>query len=83
MALTEETKLDLITVTGNNVILVRYATNIMRDGQVINSSYHRTSFEPWMDLTGQDERIINVAAAVWTPEIIAAAEAARSNPLPT
>lgn len=72
MALTKETVVDQITVTGNGTILYREATRIMEDGNQISQTYHRTSLTPAQDLTGQPANVVAICNAAWTPEIIAA-----------
>ena len=72
MALTKEVAVDQITVTGNGIVLVREATTIKEDGVELSKTYHRTSFEPEADLTGQPANVVAICTAAWTPEIIAA-----------
>lgn len=68
----EETKvIDQITATENGTILVREATRIIKDGQVIATTYHRWSFAPESDLTGMPDNVVAIANATWTPQIIA------------
>ena len=75
MALTKETVVDQITVTENGIVLYREATRIMEDGVQLSQTYHRTSLTPGQDLTGQPEKVVAIANAAWTPEVIAAYEA--------
>jgi DNA-binding transcriptional LysR family regulator len=70
MSLTESKIIDQITVTENGHVLYREATRIMKGGEVIAQTFHRTSLTPGQDLTGQPENVIAIAQAVWTPEII-------------
>ena len=79
MALTKETVVDQITVTENGIVLYREATRIMEDGEEISKKYHRTSLTPGQDLTGQPEKVVAIAQAAWTPEVVAAYEAAQQN----
>jgi hypothetical protein len=72
MALTERSTIDKIEVLENGIIQVRRADIVERDGVEIAKSYHRWSLTPGQDLTGQEQRVINVATAVWTPEVVAA-----------
>jgi hypothetical protein len=39
---------------------------------VAGPTYHRHVLEPGDDVTGQDERVIAIATAVWTKQLIAA-----------
>ena len=75
MALTETKVVDQITVTENGTVLYREATRILRDGEEIAKTYHRTSLTPGQDLTGQPANVMAIANVVWTPEVIAAYEA--------
>ena len=75
MSLTKTTNIDQITVTENGTVLYREATRIMEDGNVLSTSYHRTSLQPGQDLTGQPSNVVAIANAAWTPEVIAAYEA--------
>jgi hypothetical protein len=79
MAITKQTVVDQVTVTENGIILYREATRIIEDDNLLTQTYHRTSLTPGQDLTGQPERVVSIAEAAWTPEVIAAYEAAQSN----
>ena len=74
MALTKNVVVDQITVTENGIVLVREATTIKEDGVELSKKYHRSSFTPGQDLTGQPANVQAIAAAAWTPEVIAAYE---------
>ena len=78
MALTKTTVVDQITVTGNGIVLYREATRIMEDGNQISQTYHRTSLTPTQDLTGQPANVVAICNAAWTPEVIAAYQAAQA-----
>lgn len=65
MALSEQSVIDQITVDANNNVNVRRADQILRDGEVISTSYHRNVLQPGDDLTGQDPRVVAVAQAAW------------------
>ncbi len=75
MALTEEKVIDTITVTENGIVLYREATRILKDGEQIAQTYHRTSLAPASDLTGVPANVVAIANAAWTPEVIAAYQA--------
>ena len=77
MSLTETKTIDQITVTDNGTVLYREATRIMRDGEQIAQTYHRSSLTPGQDLTGVPANVVAIAQAAWTPEVIAAYEAAQ------
>ena len=75
MALTETKVVDQITVTENGTVLYREATRILKDGNEIAKTYHRSSLTPGQDLTGQPANVAAICNAAWTPEVIAAYKA--------
>ena len=75
MALTENKVIDQITVTENGTILYREATRLLKDGEQIAQTYHRSSLTPGQDLTGQPANVAAICNAAWTPEVIAAYKA--------
>jgi DNA-binding transcriptional LysR family regulator len=75
MSLSETKVIDEITVTENGTVLFREATRILKDGEQIAQTFHRTSLTPGQDLTGQPEQVVAHAQVAWTPEVIAAYEA--------
>jgi hypothetical protein len=85
MAITKQTVVDQITVTENGIILCRAATRIIEDGNVLTNTYHRTSLTPGQDLTGQPEKVVAIAQAAWTADVIAAYQAQHetNSPAPT
>ena len=70
--ITKQTVVDQITVTENGIVLYREATKIVEDGVELTKTYHRSSLTPGQDLTGQPEKVVAIAQAAWTPEVIAA-----------
>jgi archaellum component FlaF (FlaF/FlaG flagellin family) len=70
MSLTETKIIDQITVTENGTVLYREATRILRDGEQIAVTYHRTSLTPGQDLTDQPANVVVIAQAAWTQEVI-------------
>ena len=75
MALTKEVAVDQITVTEFGTVLVRETTTIKEDGVELSKKYHRSSFAPEADLTGQPANVVAICNAAWTPEVIAAYQA--------
>jgi len=71
MALTERSIIDRIEVLQNGIIQVRQANIVERDGLEIAKSYLRWTLSPGQDLTGQDQRVIDIATVVWTEEVVA------------
>lgn len=78
MALSETKVVDQITVTENGTVLYREATRVLRDGEQIAQTYHRTSLAPGQDLTGQPANVVAICNAAWTSEVVAAYEAAQA-----
>jgi hypothetical protein len=78
MSLSETKVIDQITVTENGIVLYREATRISRDGEQIAQTYHRTSLTPAQDLTGQPANVVAICNVAWTPEVIAAYQAAEA-----
>jgi|TARA_Y100000114_G_scaffold129042_1_gene126309 urease accessory protein UreE len=75
MALTEQQVVDEVTVVEDGIVRVRTATVIKRDGVEINRSFHRHMLAPGDDLTGQDAKVISIANATWTDEVVNAYKA--------
>lgn len=75
MALTKEQAIDKVEVIENGTLQVRQVTRIMEDGKELSSSYHRWSYAPGSDISEQPANVQAIAAAAWTPEVIAAYEA--------
>jgi hypothetical protein len=75
MALTENKVIDKIEVVENGIVQVREATKIERDGVEIAKTYHRWSFAPGSDVSEMPANVQAIAAAAWTPEVIAAYKA--------
>ena len=75
MLFTETKVIDQITVTENGTVLYREATRILKDGDEIAKTYHRTSLTPGQDLTGQPEQVVAICNTAWTQEVISAYQA--------
>ena len=74
MALTEKVEIDRIEVVEHGVIQVRQATIIERDGKFVSRTFHRWVLTPDMDISGQEQKVQDIANAAWTPEVKAAYE---------
>ena len=72
MALTETKVIDQITVTENGIVLYREATRILKDGEQIAQTYHRSSLTPGQDLTGQPTNVVAICNVAWTEAVISA-----------
>lgn len=73
--LTEVKLIDKIEVVENGTVQVREATRIMKDEEVIATTFHRWSFAPASDISAMPENVQAIAQVVWTPEVIAAYQA--------
>ena len=51
------------------IIQERCKTSIMEDGKEISFSYHRKSFMPDADVSGESDELKALANALWTDEI--------------
>ena len=72
MSLTKEQAVDKIEVLENGSIQIRQVTRIMEDGKELSKSYHRWAFDPGSDVSDQPANVQAIAAAAWTPAVIAA-----------
>jgi hypothetical protein len=70
--LTEQSVIDQIEVTRQGFVQVRRANLVLRDGVEIAKTYHRHSLAPGADLSNEDAKVVAIAQAAWTPEVIAA-----------
>lgn len=70
--LTKTQVIDLISVDLLGVLGVRQATVVSEDGVELSRSYHRHTLAPGAELDGQDPKVVAIANAVWTPEVIQA-----------
>lgn len=73
MALSKETVIDKIEVLEAGHIQVRRATYITENGvRIAGPIYHRVVYDPGVAIDAEDSRVKTIAAAVWTPAVIAA-----------
>ena len=77
--ITKEAVIDQITVCENGIVLYREATRIIEDGKELTKTYHRSSLTPGQDLTSQPANVVAICNVAWTPEVVAAYQAAQSN----
>jgi hypothetical protein len=75
MALTKETVVDKIEVLESGTLQVRSATRVLEDGEVLSSSFHRHVLAPGADTTNEDAKVVAIATATWTTEVVSAYEA--------
>jgi len=68
--ITKQKKLDKIEIVGDfKIIQVREVTEIIEDGKVISSSFHRSSFSPVQDIANERAEIQSIANIFWTKKI--------------
>lgn len=80
--LEKQVSIDKIEVLEHGAIQVREATRIVEDGTVLSTTYNRWVLVPGADLTGQDAKIVVIAEAIWTPEVISKYNESIQNRLP-
>jgi hypothetical protein len=74
MALTEHTSIDKIEVVNDWNIQVRQATVIEKNGVQVARTFHRWVLTPDSDISGQEQKVQDIANAAWTDEVKAAYE---------
>ena len=72
---TENKIIDQITVNEFGSVMYREATRILKDGEQIAQTYHRTSLTPAQDLTGQPANVVAICNAAWTDAVVSAYQA--------
>ena len=77
MALEKQIVVDLIETVENGCVQVRTCTRIMEDGKKLSSTFHRHVVAPGNDYSAEDAKVQAICAAVHTPEVIAAYQAAQ------
>jgi hypothetical protein len=70
--LTEQSIIDVINVLSQGQLEIRRADLVLRDGVEITRTYHRHCLKPGDELGNENERVVAVANAVWTPAVIEA-----------
>ena len=74
MAITKRTELKE-EILPNQTIQVRTATVVEENGVELARSYHRHVLVPGSDVTGEAQEVQDIAAALWTTEVVAAYQA--------
>ena len=59
----------------NQVIQIRTTTVVEEDGVELARNHHRHVVVPGQDVTAEPNEVQLIAAALWTPEVVAAYEA--------
>jgi hypothetical protein len=76
MALEKVSIVDRVEVVESGHVQVRVATRIVEDGNVISQTFHRHVVSPGQDYSAEDPKVQAICAAVHTPDVIAAYQAA-------
>jgi hypothetical protein len=77
MALEKIEIVDRIEVLENGCVQVRIKTAIKEDGVEISNKFHRHVVAPGNDYSAEDAKVQAICAAVHTPEVITAYQAAQ------
>ena len=75
MVLTKQAVADKIEVLESGQIQVRTANRILEDGAVLSQAFHRHVLAPGDDLSGQDAKVVAIANATWTADVVSAYQA--------
>ena len=78
MAFTERKELKLEIIPPYSIIQCREANIVEKDGAEVGRTYHRHCRVPGEDVSSDCPELQAVAAALWTPEVIAAYQASLS-----
>ena len=73
----KQTVVDRIEVLANQTVAVRYVVTVTEDGAPFAEQVKGNYFTPGDDYSAEDAKVQAVCAAVHTPEVIAAYQAAQ------
>lgn len=82
MAITKRTELKE-EILPNQVIQIRTTTVIEEDGVELARSHHRHVVVPGDDVTGEAQEVQDIAAALWTADVISAYQASIADSTPS
>ena len=71
MAITKRTELKE-EILPNQTIQIRTTTVIEEDGVELARSHHRHAVHPGQDVSGEAQEVQDIAAALWTADVVAA-----------
>ncbi len=70
MAIEKQIIIDKIEVLEQGQIQIRQKTNIIENGNIISSAFHRKVITPDLgDLSFEDPKVQAIANAIWTDEV--------------
>jgi hypothetical protein len=75
MAFTERSEHKLEIIPPYSIIQCRRADIVEKDGVEVGRTYHRHARVPGEDVSNDCDELQSIAAALWTPEVIAAYQA--------
>mgnify|MGYP003322702583 FL=1 len=78
MAFTERQEHKIEIIPPHNILQCRRADIVEKDGKEVGGTYHRHFKQPGDDMTGECAEMQAVATALWTPEVVAAYQAAQA-----
>ena len=67
----------------NQVIQIRTTTVVEEDGVELARSHHRHVVAPGDDVTGEAQEVQDIAAALWTADVISAYQASIADNTPS
>ena len=66
----------------NQVIQLRTATVVLKDGEEVGRQYHREVFSPGGDVTAAPQEVQDIAGLLWTPTVVLTYRASLSDEAP-
>jgi hypothetical protein len=82
MAITKRTELKE-EILPNQVIQIRTTTVVEEDGVELGRNHHRHVVVPGQDVTGEAQEVQDIAAALWTADVISAYQASIADSQPS
>ena len=82
MAITKRTELKE-EILPNQVIQIRTTTVVAEDGVELGRKHHRHVVVPGDDVTGEAQEVQDIAAALWTADVISAYQASIADNTPS
>ena len=82
MAITKRTELKE-EILPNQVIQIRTTTVVEENGVELGRSHHRHVVVPGQDVTGEAQEVQDIAAALWTADVISAYQASIADNTPS